>query len=358
MTAVTRSTFSVTRHRADLPLRPRTPYAGHAVFRTDGGHEVLIAGTVRSRVVEAARAADPEETGGLLLGRVFRDDRGTYTLVDAMVRGPASAQQAARFTMSADQTAGLKDHAARQHPTSDPVGWWHSHLGASGYSQTDLANQQVWTDPRHVGLLVFARPDQTWARVFVGPESVPAAPVADGAGLRRAVAPAPSGESRPERMAGPSRRSRLPLLGALGVLAGTAGAVGAAVVLGGVSATPVVDDVPLGIAWSCQPHGVGGHLCTAASADAADLVWVLDGAAVGFGPGVVLPPAGETAGVLELRLAGPGARTVGRMLLAAPPATPEPADEPVATAVPDPAEGSAGSSAPVPPSGTPATEGG
>jgi len=106
----------------------------------------------------------------LLSGRLLRNGGGAYVLVSGFIEAAAGSGRMARFEVSPQATARMREECARAHPTADVVGWWHSHLGPSHYSDIDVTSQSVWRQPQSVGLLVFAAGDP-WATVYLGPDS-------------------------------------------------------------------------------------------------------------------------------------------------------------------------------------------
>jgi hypothetical protein len=172
--------FEIIEHAFDLPFRTRNVNAGHIAFRADN-LDVYVMTDVASRARQWARGALPRETGGLLAGRILRDNAGQYVVVTGIGGAPAGAGGVGRFGLSPEETEQLRRALARDHPSADVIGWWHSHVTPSSYSATDRANQAIWTDPRSVGLLVFAQ-GTPWAGLYVGPQSRgpfrPAGPVA------------------------------------------------------------------------------------------------------------------------------------------------------------------------------------
>lgn len=179
--------FEIIEHAFDLPFRTRNVNSGHIAFRADN-LDVYVMTDVASRARQWARGALPRETGGLLAGRILRDNAGQYVVVTGIGGAPAGAGGVGRFGLSPEETEQLRRALARDHPSADVIGWWHSHGRPSSYSATDRANQAIWTDPRSVGLLVFAQ-GTPWAGLYVGPQSrgpfPPAGPAGPVAALDR-----------------------------------------------------------------------------------------------------------------------------------------------------------------------------
>lgn len=165
--------FEVVEHRIGLPNRPRRIFSSFHFFGKSK-QQVLVDPDIAHSLRRAAADAQPRETGGLLVGRSFSDRDGDYVTVLGFVEAPISSGRIASISVSPESTAKLRQLAAEQYPSMDVVGWWHSHSLPSDYSATDRNNQQLWTDPMHVGLLVFAKitKNAPWASVYLGPMSL------------------------------------------------------------------------------------------------------------------------------------------------------------------------------------------
>ena len=161
--------FTVEGVHQEAPFRPRSGFTGYCQF-TDQSGAVLVAPGISQRMWEAARIARPFETGGLLAGRVYRDDHGHYVIVVGYVEAPSGTGRPSGFELSPEATARLRADVSRTFPAADVVGWWHSHSGPSDYSQTDLSQQRIWTQPESVGILVFAE-GRRWGAVHQGPDA-------------------------------------------------------------------------------------------------------------------------------------------------------------------------------------------
>jgi proteasome lid subunit RPN8/RPN11 len=163
-----------------LPFRDRSVLPG-TVHRFTPLHdprddfELVITTEVADELQQLARAAHPNETFGLLLGRSFYDCSGTYTLATATVAPPELTATPGGFHVDHTQSAALTHTALNRHPTLDIVGWWHSHHTPSSFSNLDRQQQRLWDEPHHVGLLVFTRhkPTEPWATAYHGPDAQP-----------------------------------------------------------------------------------------------------------------------------------------------------------------------------------------
>lgn len=155
-------------HQA-IPFRPRRVFSEYQVF-SDAGRAILVEPATALGLRICAGKARPLETGGLLSGRALRDADGHYVLVSGFVEANHGSGKAAAFEIPPEATAKLREESSRANPTGDVVGWWHSHLHPSPFSQTDLNSQRMWRQSDSVGLLVFAN-GEPWAAAYIGPEA-------------------------------------------------------------------------------------------------------------------------------------------------------------------------------------------
>jgi hypothetical protein len=182
---------------ADLVVRPRGQFHGYAWF-VAVDRAVLVSPYVCEGLRRSAARALPGEAGGVLVGRVLCDADGPYTLVTAVVDAPPDAAVHGRLWIPPELAERLEAEAVRRFPTSEPVGWWHSHAVRGPGRRTAPEGRPGRTDPYHVEIQVFARPAYgEWARVYVGPEDLPAWPVS-----RTAVELHPGDSARRRRVTG------------------------------------------------------------------------------------------------------------------------------------------------------------
>ena len=325
------SGFEIVERRVDLPFRSRKSFTGYAVFQSDG-HAVFVHSRVCRLLAVATRDAEPCETGGLLAGRVLRDAEGPYTLVLEAVKAPREAGRPGRLTLSPEMTARLRDQAATEFPGCDVVGWWHSHTVETGYSEVDRANQQMWTDPSHVGLLVFARATSRRALAYLGPASRLMRTVDDQAfepGQRRqdarhdaatrvsdppVAAPAMETVLRLRQLDRGWRRTMVAAMVACG-LAMLGCLIGVERVAGAVREINVTERAAAG--WSCLPRASDQFVCRS-SPPFESLQWWQDGRPVsGSAEQVVVTVAPGGSTWVELRRHGDGgSQLLGGVMLA------------------------------------------
>ena len=160
-----------------LPFRPRSAYVGHEVFGHGDG-AVLVEPEVARDLRSAAEFASQERriTGGLLYGRNWTDDEGTYLVVDGFIEaGPGEnpGDRVARdgrdsFALSAADLRLLRADAARMYAAAVEVGWWRTLAGPGGFGSRDFTTQGELVGPGGVGLLVFGS-GLDWGTAYLGP---------------------------------------------------------------------------------------------------------------------------------------------------------------------------------------------
>ncbi len=159
---------------------------GSVAFGPDiDGFQLYVTSAALAQMRTATAQTAPYETLGLLLGRTFRDARGTYTIVAHAVECAEREASPDHVTLSARQMAALRRRALIQYPAEDLVGWWHTHTTDSFYSRTDRQEQATWPDPHHVGILAFMQGKRE-LRVYRGREARPLAPSGGSAQQSRA----------------------------------------------------------------------------------------------------------------------------------------------------------------------------
>lgn len=163
-----------------VPFRSRSAYAGFRVFGSGHG-AVLLAPEVAHSLRTAAEYATQERriTGGLLYGRNWADDEGTYLVIAGFLEaGPGEnpdddiqSDGADAFTLSEPDLRLLRQDAARMYPASLEVGWWRTLAALGEFSPRDFSTQADLVPPGGVGLLVYGS-GQHWGTAYLGPEGL------------------------------------------------------------------------------------------------------------------------------------------------------------------------------------------
>lgn len=342
--------FKVERIHRGTPFRPRTVFHSYLVFSDPDG-AVLIEARIAEQLRAAASRARPNETGGLLAGRAFHDADGSYVAVCGYVEANEGSGRLANFQMSPQATERLSGESARIHKMADVVGWWHSHLGPSNFSPTDLGTQEMWTNPESVGLLVFAD-GQPWGAAHLGPTarrltySIPAPnPTPNG----RTESTHPIGQSKGIRMksmpqegsyllghSGSWRTQRLwNLISLIAIIV-----IGLGVMIGLMTGLQSISgqlrqlnsmlaesgELP-SISWSCAERSPLTYRCIATvSRISGSLRWQLDGKdiATGLRTSITLPDDSQRHRISVLLENSSGVRDGGSVLVYAPVQAPAP----------------------------------
>ena len=160
-----------------LPFRPRSAYVGHEVFGHGDG-AVLVEPEVARDLRSAAEFASQERriTGGLLYGRNWTDDEGTYLVVDGFLEAGPGENRGDRvsrdgrdsFALSAADLRLLRADAARMYAAAVEVGWWRTLAGPGEFGPRDFTTQGELVGPGGVGLLVFGS-GLDWGTAYLGP---------------------------------------------------------------------------------------------------------------------------------------------------------------------------------------------
>ena len=149
------------------------------------GFEALIHSNVKEAISEKAQRALPNETIGLLAGRVLRDERGPYTLVLAAEGARLDEIDAtpSHVRISANGHAQVRGRLEKSAYGLDLIGWYHSHpTFPARFSSVDVTEQSTWRDPNHIGMVISGIDRATPFGVYRGPEAlllrpVPASPL-------------------------------------------------------------------------------------------------------------------------------------------------------------------------------------
>ncbi|HEX8335482.1 MAG TPA: Mov34/MPN/PAD-1 family protein [Pyrinomonadaceae bacterium] len=159
-------------------VRPRPSENSNFIpFSAEGeGFSVYVHREVLDFIERESRQAAPDETIGLLAGRVCQDPvRGPYTLVLAADNARAGEVEASpgHVHISASGNASVRRRLEETHPDREVVGWYHSHPRyPARFSHVDTAEQSTWNDPNHVGIVFSGTEKGEPFGVYRGPEAV------------------------------------------------------------------------------------------------------------------------------------------------------------------------------------------
>jgi hypothetical protein len=163
-----------------VPFHPRAAYTGYRAFgRGDGA--VLMAPSVAHDLRSAARRATAERriAGGLLYGRGWADELGTYLVIDHYLEagaGDGSGDTTSGdgnghgdFSLSEAGLRRLREEAARLHPGFLEAGWWRTCDELGEFGPRDFVTQGELVGPDGVGLLVYGS-GVYWGTAYLGPD--------------------------------------------------------------------------------------------------------------------------------------------------------------------------------------------
>jgi proteasome lid subunit RPN8/RPN11 len=159
-------------------VRPRPSENDNFVpFMAEGdGFSVYVHREVLEFIERESRRSAPDETIGLLAGRVCQDPaHGPYTLVMAADSARAGEVEASpgHVHISAGGNASVRHRLEEKHPDREVVGWYHSHPRyPARFSHIDNAEQSTWNDPNHVGIVFSGTEEREPFGVYRGPEAV------------------------------------------------------------------------------------------------------------------------------------------------------------------------------------------
>jgi hypothetical protein len=164
--------------RGEAPFRLRGAYVGHEVFGHGEG-AVLVDPEVARDLRSAAESASQERriAGGLLYGRVWADDEGSYLVVDGFLEAGPGENPGERitregrdsFTLSDTDLRLLREDAARMYSAALEVGWWRTLADPGEFGPRDFVTQRELVGPGGVGLLVFGS-GLEWGTAYLGPD--------------------------------------------------------------------------------------------------------------------------------------------------------------------------------------------
>lgn len=136
---------------------------------------VYIVRDVYKQIWEHVNQTPSIESGGILVGHPFKDDRRgiTFVIIVAAIRQDSQNRGLAYFTVGPEEIASARTEMERNYPGLVVVGWYHSHPGhgifLSGQDMTIV--RSIYNEDWHVALVI--DPKQRAEGIFVGPEGAP-----------------------------------------------------------------------------------------------------------------------------------------------------------------------------------------
>ena len=140
-------------------LRPRPQDDGRFErwVSDDNRFFVYVHVDVLEFIKSEARLAMPNETIGLLAGRVCEDPQtGPYTIIVTAENARPGEFEAspAHVRLRESGQSHVRVRLEDAHPDREIVGWYHTHPGyPSEFSSVDIEEQKTWSDQHHVGIV-------------------------------------------------------------------------------------------------------------------------------------------------------------------------------------------------------------
>ncbi|HEU4710824.1 MAG TPA: Mov34/MPN/PAD-1 family protein [Pyrinomonadaceae bacterium] len=161
---------------ASLPFitRPQQDETFISFASESDAFEVFLHRNVQEVIRHEAHEAAPNETIGLLAGRVVRDERGPYTLVLAAAGARPDEVEAtpSHVRISANGQAQVRGRLESSAHGLDIIGWYHSHPRfPARFSPVDITEQSTWRDPNHVGIVISGVDRNEPLGVYRGPKA-------------------------------------------------------------------------------------------------------------------------------------------------------------------------------------------
>ncbi len=154
-------------------LRPRSEYAGYKAFGTGDGAVLVEPDVVRELRHAAEFATEGQRVaGGLLFGRQWTDEEGTYVVVSGFLpvaAGESKPDSAEDFTLSEADLRLLREQAATMYLDSRELGWWRTLPELGEFGPRDCVTQAELVKPYGVGLLVYGSGIH-WGTAYLGPD--------------------------------------------------------------------------------------------------------------------------------------------------------------------------------------------
>jgi proteasome lid subunit RPN8/RPN11 len=189
--------------------------SGYRVYRGMDGFEAAVAEHVVERALAIGKKAAPNEWYGLLVGRLYRDERSSHVVVLGLVPDPEASAGTGYVKTTHASEFRTRALARLVYPDAVILGWIHGHVRyGARYSATDRENQATWTQSHAIGIVVDPF-DRTEIAVYRGPNAELLAAAADEpSDTLRAPPPVPpepptEGASAPKPSTSPAPTSRL-----------------------------------------------------------------------------------------------------------------------------------------------------
>ena len=119
-------------------------------------YRVVIESAAYQEIRDHAALDTSVELGGVLAGRLLRDDLGPFLLVRHAVRGAATKRSGSQVTFTHETWAKIHRDMEKRHPDLQIVGWYHTHPGFGIFlSEMDLFIQDHFFNLPHQVAFVY-----------------------------------------------------------------------------------------------------------------------------------------------------------------------------------------------------------
>lgn len=140
-------------------------------YHAKDGFQAFVPEPVIDRMVAMGHDAEPNEWIGILVGRLGRDARGTYVIVDGVIPDELALATPGTVRSTSAGERDVRDVAATVFPGSIVIGWGHGHLRyGTRFSGSDRDNQATWTTDYALGIVCDPWSDESIG-VYRGPKS-------------------------------------------------------------------------------------------------------------------------------------------------------------------------------------------
>jgi len=115
------------------------------------------------------------ELCGILVGKVCKDEKGIFLLVEAVIEGRDASSQGAQVTFTHQTWNHINDVMDKNHPNKKIVGWYHTHPGFGVFlSGMDLFIQEnFFNQPYQIAIVLETHAKEEGCFVWVNGTSVP-----------------------------------------------------------------------------------------------------------------------------------------------------------------------------------------
>jgi proteasome lid subunit RPN8/RPN11 len=93
------------------------------------GFQTVIKQSVRNEIHRHGVSVENTEICGVLVGNVYRDDKGPFLYIESSVRGEHASNESCNVTFTAETWNHIQQVMDREYPDRRILGWYHTHPG-------------------------------------------------------------------------------------------------------------------------------------------------------------------------------------------------------------------------------------